>query len=253
MWRSAPELRTLVRDFDEIDRLADIYALSCFWASVVFPKDYCADPEWPKILSLSVDGERIFRAQERPSLDDGIADWLLAIFTVFAHHDLLIDWKRSNANAVALLLERELLAEKIRLPFRYGRVLYDRFNDVYRSDRTDHLLPDDARQLLEGTPQGVYQLNRYVSGPLGVLESNEPRWIRPTLSLPLWHCSDTGCTALHHVRLIPPETPVNAASGSLTKFLESNDGPASEWSLLSNDFIVMDDGCLVNIITICLS
>jgi hypothetical protein len=230
MWKSLPELESYVHGLDEINRLADVHALSTFWRNAVCPQNYSADPDWPKILSLSPEGQRIFEEQKESIARQGeVADWFLAMFGILAHHEFLIDWKRSNASAIALLLERELLAEKIRLPFRYGRVLYDRFNDVYHSNRTEHLLADDARQLLEGTPQGVYQLNRYVSGPLGILEANEPRWIRPSLTLPLWHCSDTGCTALHQVRLVPAKTGLNAAVGSLMQFLGANHGPPSEW------------------------
>jgi hypothetical protein len=232
MWKSSVEINRLIDGFEEIDRLTDVHALSTYWGNAVFPKDYCADPEWPNIVALSSEGEQVF--EEHKQLISGAqpSDLLLALFRILAHHDLLIDWKRSDIHAITLLLERELLAEKIRLPFRFGRVLYDRFNDVYHSNRTDHLVPDDTRQLLEGTPQGVYQLNRYVSGPLGILEADEPRWIPPGLALPLWHCSDTGCSALHNVYLMPSEIPVRQAFQTLNQNLMAKYGPPSEWQFV---------------------
>jgi hypothetical protein len=50
------------------------------------------------------------------------------------------------------IFEKELLNDRIRLPLRFGRTLYDRFNDTYSDTGTDHLLNTDVENLLRGTP-----------------------------------------------------------------------------------------------------
>lgn len=228
MWKSAPETEAEVEKLEELERLERLFALSCYWKNAVFPEEYRADDAW---LDLVVMAET---ADHLPEIDElrnrfPEPDRVLALFGTFYHHNVLIDWKRSNIAGIRALLERELLQEKIRLPYRFGRLLYDRFNNIDHSSRTDHLLAPDVRKLLEGTPQGVYHVGNFVSGPLGIIEVQETRWIPPTLSLPLWHCSDTGCEALHSVNLIPPTNPVVEAFGEINKLLQDRLGPASEW------------------------
>lgn len=229
MWKSSPEIREVIQGLEDIELLIDLHALSTFWLYAVYPEGYRADDAWRRVLVLSSDGERIVNEFGGLLPDVPEPDLVLTLFGIFAYHDLLVDWKRSDLDAIATLLERELLSEKLRLPYRFGRVLYDRFNDVHHSSRTEHLLPEDTRKLLEGTSQGVYQLNRYVTGPLGVLQSEESRWISPSLVLPLWHCSDTGCIAFHEVSLIPPEVSVVQAYRALLEKMKIQYGPRSEW------------------------
>jgi hypothetical protein len=71
-------------------------------------------------------------------------------------------------------------------------------------ERPEHLNPREVKELLDGTPSGLYQLGTLLSGPLGFVDSHERRYIPPSLALPLWHCSDTGCLSKHSVELDPP-------------------------------------------------
>ena len=157
-------------------------------------------------------------------------DILLAYFAVFFHHDLFFDAGKTDSPRFRQLLEYELLHERIRLPYRYGRLLcIYRFNDTNSDTRTDHLMSPDVDRLLQGGPMGVYQVGTLLSGPLGVLDSQEKRWIPAMLSYPLWHCSDTGCNAIHNVRFVPPSIPVVDAFSRIQKSLPDRHGPPSEW------------------------
>jgi hypothetical protein len=155
---------------------------------------------------------------------------MLACFGYLYHHDILIDYERSDLAGIRNLLEKELASNRIRHPHRFGRLLYDRFNDLNTEvARTDHLLNPDVLALLDGTPQGVYQVGSFVSGPLGILESQERRLVPPALSLPLWHCSDTGCMAVHQVDLVPPNIQLVLAYRAIGETLLDHLGPRSEW------------------------
>ena len=156
-------------------------------------------------------------------------DFTLALFGYFYHHDLIFDWTKCDIPAIIDLLDSELRANTCRLPHRLGRYLYDRFNDMTAHDRTDHLLPEQVAELLQGAPQGVYQCLYFLSGPLGVLRSAELRYLPPSLELPLWHCSDTGCTAVHRVQLRPPRIPLTTAFQEIKQTLAEALGPPAEW------------------------
>jgi hypothetical protein len=88
----------------------------------------------------------------------------------------------------------------------------------------------EVEKLLQGTPIGVYQLGHLISGPLGVVESQEKRYVPPSLEFPLWHCSDTGCNHLHDVSLLEPSVPVVDAYSRIKKTLTARFGPQSEWT-----------------------
>ena len=102
---------------------------------------------------------------------------------------------------------------------------------------------EEVAELLTDTPQGVYQVGALLSGPLGLLTSNERRYIPPTArSLPLWHCSDTGCASIHHVNLQKPQIPVEEAFTRLDTTATRHLGPASEWGIVLRSLIPKNDG-----------
>lgn len=77
-----------------------------------------------------------------------------------------------------------------------------------------------------------------LTGPLGVLRSAESRFFPPSLRLPLWHCSDTGCRSPHNVLLMQTDVPVVRIEKTIRKSLRDDSGPPSEWSLpLSRVFL----------------
>ncbi len=201
----------------------------------VYPEPRRA-PTWAPALPLSsrAAGQRTLSELSSVLTDLGTADVILALFTKFFHHDLFFDYQESDSTKIREILGRELLQERVRLPHRFGRSLYDRFNDTYIDTRTDHLMSEDVQRLLQGSPIGVYQLGRLVSGPLGIIESEDSRFVPPILELPLWHCSDTGCNALHDVTFVAPNVPVVEAFSRIGKALHDRLGPAAEWSEVLN-------------------
>jgi len=234
MWESIQELDAGLKTCSDLPQLTNLYSLSVIWRSAVYSGDYKATDEWNSILALTDYGKTTLE-QLRPSLS-GLAqeDILLAYFAKFFHHDLFFDSVKTQSTIIREVLQREILQERISLPHRFGRLLYDRFNDNYGGTRTDHLMSPEVEKLLRGTPAGVYQLGTLVSGPLGVIDSQETRFMPPDLNLPLWHCSDTGCNYLHNVALVRPSIPAIDAWSRIKNTLRDRLGPPSEWIQVLN-------------------
>ncbi|MBL7205351.1 MAG: hypothetical protein ISS63_13655 [Desulfobacteraceae bacterium] len=230
LWKSAEETGAVIEKAVDSLRLGRLYALSLFWKNAVYSDPYEADSTWPEILSFSETGTSTLSILQKALNADPSPELYLALFRIFAHHELFLDWIRSDLDTIEALFARELHDEKITLPYRFGRLLYDRFNDRYQGSRTDHLLAGEVRSLLEDSPKGVYQLNSFLTGPIGVLHSRECRFIPPSLSLPLWHCSDTGCRAPHSVELLPPDIPLVQIDHRVRDILKDEFGPPSEWA-----------------------
>ncbi|HXN94043.1 MAG TPA: hypothetical protein VN879_06040 [Candidatus Acidoferrales bacterium] len=230
MWKSIEDLDVETRSLPNLPGLNTLYALSRFWKGCVFSGDYRATEEWCSALKFSTAGQETFAELSSVLTGIGTADVTLAFFMKFFHHDLFFDYQESDSTKIREILGRELLQERVRLPHRFGRSLYDRFNDTYLDTRTDHLMSEDVLRLLQGTSIGVYQLGRLISGPLGIIESKALRYVPPIFELPLWHCSDTGCKALHDVRFVHPNIPVVEASSRIGKALDDRLGPEAEWS-----------------------
>jgi hypothetical protein len=150
---------------------------------------------------------------------------------VFFHHDFLVDIERSDAGKALKMLQHELLSGSFRLPYRFGRILYDKFNDIPGDSLIEHLLPQDVDSLLQDTEQGIYQVGRFVTGPLGILESEDRRYIPPAQAVPLWHCADPGCQKLHDVTLLKHDNGAYSLAEEIEGTAERLEGPASDWKM----------------------
>jgi hypothetical protein len=230
MWKSSGETRAQLKQLEDHSRLRTCYALSRFWLDGIPVVDYQVSPEWETLVSFRPAAQVALDALKGVEQKYGRRTVSLVLFSEFYHTELLVDWISSNLDGISALLSHEIRTERIRFPDRFGRALYDRFNDKYLGTRTDHLPADAATNLLAGTPQGVYQIDDIVIGPLGVLKSTTPRFKPCAANVPLWHCSDTGCGTVHNVKLDAPEIPLTAARRETNRLLRDLLGRPSEWS-----------------------
>lgn len=228
-WRSAVEINRDLETNPDRDALETAYALRQFAFEAVYPQDFVTQEAWATVIKFSKAGRELLELDREVVTDFAPADLALAGFCAFYHHDLLVDIGETDWSAVRAILNEDLLSHRLRWPHRFGRDLYDRFNDAATVDRVDHLEADEVAALLKGTQQGVYQVGTLLSGPIGFLTSQEKRYAPPVLSLPLWHCSDTGCHALHQVELLAPTIPVIDAYRAIKDVLNRHLGPAAEW------------------------
>lgn len=231
-WKSNYEIGVLVEKIGNKPELVRLFSLNQLWKSVIFIDSYAADPSWPKLLEFSEYGNEIIKTLNEVSNTVAPEDFQFALFRMFYHHELLFDWNKSDINGIEDLLQRELTDGLIYLPYRFGRLLYDRFNDNYKDPHPKHLVSDDLLSLISGTPKGIYQIGYYLTGPLGLFQSKEYRYIPPADNLPLWHCPDTGCRSLHKVQILPQNIKLIEAESNIKDILKSVHGPPSNWDFV---------------------
>ena len=181
------------------------------------------------LVAPTPDANQALEIARRAAVSVSDADLHFALLGYLYHNQPLIDPTRTDIDAIREVLHQSCTANLIRWPYIFGRSLYDRYNDRY-SDGSDHLLAPDVGALLDGQPQGVYQVGYLLSGPLGFLDSREARLAPPTLAVDLWHCADTGCRTPHQVRFVPPQIGLVRAYAALTTAASQLWGPRSDWS-----------------------
>ncbi len=230
-WKSASEIEGWLDGFPNLERLEDAFNLHQYAQRAIFPSNYAAAPLWEELITLTEAGQAYMELDSEVKQSYPPGDVHLAVFGQMYYHDLLIDLEKSDLEGIRSLINAELLETRLRWPYRFGRLLYDKFNDSLHHNReVRYLEPDQVATLLEGTPQGVYQVGSLLSGPLGLLTSRETRYLIPFMAAPLWHCSDTGCTTVHHVMMDPPRIAVFEAFNRLRSVAARRLGPVSEWS-----------------------
>ncbi|MBN2588391.1 MAG: hypothetical protein JXA96_00895 [Sedimentisphaerales bacterium] len=229
MWRCSIEIENILNSLPALVELEKLDSLHRFWKHAFLTENYKVKKEWLNLTALNSYGEKCLEEVTSSYSSFSKEIFLMAMFLIFYHHELFFDWQKTNIQGIASLLQDELLSEKILFPNRFGRHLYDKFNDNYIGNRTKTLPAQEVLALIESTPRGIYQVGRYVIGPLGLLQSPEGRWVPPSLDVPLWHCSDTGCSSLHTVELEQPQNELTKVKHHLKDFLLEKYGQPSEW------------------------
>ena len=212
-------------------QLVRAYALRGILLGGLMTPRFIIDHRWAEAIKPTPNGREILDLLKSMGEEWGTeSKTAFTLFRIFYDIELLVDYKTSDIDLVRELVSNCIADETLILPHRFGRTLYDRFNDEFRTSRTDHLRYETACELLDGQSQGVYQLGSIVTGPYGLLESASGRYSPPSLKVPLWHCSDTGCKALHSVRLLEHDQGCAGAVMRARQRLREHHGPPSEWA-----------------------
>ena len=97
MWKSAPEIDTVIDSLPDVSNLQLLYSLATFWRDAVYPSHYAASHEWESATVLSSHGQAILN-DLRPGLTDlPEADVQLAYFGTFSHHELFFDFEKTDS------------------------------------------------------------------------------------------------------------------------------------------------------------
>ncbi|MEN7502113.1 hypothetical protein AADW15_05730 [Saccharothrix sp. CCNWLY140-2] len=153
---------------------------------------------------------------------------LLCLLEMLAPQPLL-DIERTDIDALHNAIHNQVKRGEIRLAFRYGRTLYDKFSDLFEEEKFA-LTGKETFELLNGTPQGVFQVADYVSGPFGILKSHSNRSIVPTRFIPLQHCVDHSCKTVHDIALETSyEAPINEHRSKMAQQLERDGASIDPW------------------------
>jgi len=235
-WRSFSDIQQYVGRLPSAANLQTAFALSSFWATARLPVDYITANEWGEVIVLT-DAGADFLKNFATVAPYSVADQRVALFCIFYYHDLLIDVDRTDLGAALTLMSKETAELRIRWPFVFGRQVYDKFNDTAPPKLVDYVPAEDVFDLLKNTPQGVYQVAHFVSGPLGLIKSKQLRRFPPRVRPGLWHCSDPGCRSLHNVHLLPPQVPIIQLQDQLRQNARALIGPPSDWGKVLSDLV----------------
>jgi hypothetical protein len=207
--------------------LAEHYWLSQFYESAVFLPSYATPTEVSEIVHLTEAGRKL-RDSCVAALSLPPADVTLAIYGRFFHLDPLIDHEATDVAAILRGLCEDLAGGRLRLPYIWGRLLHDRFNDNLSVLGLERLTNAQAQILLETTPIGVYQHGTFVSGPLGIIRSVESRWV--PLSSVFYDCYTLEGTKVKgdSIPFEPAQIDVVSAYRWIEQALAA-EGPSSEW------------------------
>ncbi|UXY20288.1 hypothetical protein N8I84_17365 [Streptomyces cynarae] len=151
-------------------------------------------------------------------------------FLEFSWVDLLVDPMATDVRNVQKAISKQIKDRSIIFPFIFGRELYDKaYEKIDSDDRTLDLA--DTLEFLDGTPQGVFQLHEYVTGPFGLLNSKQLRFYQPQREANLLHCSDTNCHRIHKVQFsTASEAPVNKHRVEAVRVLQRDSEIPSAWA-----------------------
>jgi hypothetical protein len=203
-WQDVLVLERENPDGDFRDAFLKAFTLRCFFEYALLPESYSPPEALLPAVMLTPAGREWARSAREAISGLSEAETVYAAFCAFYHRELLVDVSRSDLDAIHVGLHEEIRQGRLKYPWVFGRLLYDRFFAMFE-DRATELSCRDTAALLEGTPQGVFQIGSVVVGPFGALESSCYRFLPPVASPPLWHCSDPACTAFHTVRLLGGE------------------------------------------------
>ena len=145
------------------------------------------------------------------------------------HREPLVDLDKTNVADIQALIDKQMQDRDLLFPYIMGRALYDQAASLFE-DARDILTHRDTLRLLDGLPIGVFQSGPFVSGPYGLLRSPERRWFSPTITVPMYHCSELTCPVIHRTRLTSDLTaPINEHAPTLERVLDQFGEDESEW------------------------
>ena len=122
-------------------------------------------------------------------------------------------------------------------PLVFGRVLSDEFVANFGATPIDVLTAEQTQRLISLTPQGVFQLEGWVSGPFGLVKSLERRYLPPHSCGPAIRCMEVGCNKLHHIKTRTSDTD----SGQAFAYVAKNHPQSVELSGKLTDILIPDD------------
>jgi len=239
-WMDMNEIDGKYKDDNFRKPFVELYAMRRLFNRGLVAAEYKPNKEFKEIIHLTDEGKKLASIIEKEIPGIAIEETCLALFSKFYHLDVFVDVYRTVTEKVKEIISDEILNERIKYPFVYGRSLYDRFYEMFPEIRVDDLPSNDTMKLLENQPQGVLQMMAFITGPFGMLRADSNRYIDPPSEVPMWHCPDPSCSAIHVVRLNNGECRVLDAIRFLRRYCEKTYGPSSQWQQFFKDQALAD-------------
>jgi hypothetical protein len=218
--------------------LSDLLAASRFTRVCLLGPGYHFPDEIALALDFSEHGDRL-RAEVKekfPDLAEGdISAGLLAAFA--ASDNILVNAESSSVDKIFQILSKEIRERRMNYPLIFGRALHDQFIDNFGATPIQKLTPEQTQRLVAMTPQGIFQMEEWVSGPFGLIKSAGRRYLPPQNCGPVIRCTLVSCNALHHISM---QTSPTDASKAYSYTMET--APTSvEMSTTLTDILLPDD------------
>ncbi|MHC3391368.1 hypothetical protein ACLQ2E_18220 [Streptomyces lavendulocolor] len=227
------QLRAAYPDEEERRKIFRLMVLSDLLGYCLIARDYKPSTHLNNQIKLTTYGHEKVQAFARKRIP--IPEARAICFLEFSWIDLLVDHKATDPTLVQEAISRQIKDRSINYPFIFGRELYDRAYEKIEADKRELDLADTL-EFLGGTPQGVFQMHEYVTGPFGLLNSKELRFYQPQRYANLLHCSDTSCHRIHSVHFsTASEAPVNKHRIEAGRVLQKESEIPSAWASFLSD------------------
>ncbi|SOC86896.1 hypothetical protein SAMN05660766_0559 [Curtobacterium sp. 314Chir4.1] len=214
------------------NKFADFVDLMRLLADCIIGDDYTVPDDLSQALQLSAAGQsmvdKVARAP-KPDRRIPVKEARLMCGLALGQGQLFIDVKKTDVDAIAASVSKQLLSGKIRFPFTFGREAYDAY-----ADQHDEGLPtltfEESQRFLDALPQGVHQYGKFVTGPFGLHTSADNREIRSGRSVEAFHCADMMCERIHRTLLTTSvNAPINKFRERFHEELDGDHQAAIDW------------------------
>ncbi|MFB8891846.1 hypothetical protein [Microbacterium plantarum] len=234
--RTRAELAAYYPDKRWRERFLDLRTLVHILSHSIIASDFKVSDELNRAIVLSDSGKKLrHQLVANESVETKDAN-LLCLLTL-THVDPLIDIDRIDMTKLVAAVSDMIRDKRILYPMIFGRGLYDAAVALIPEER-DELKHGDTMRLLLDKPQGVFHDGHYLLGPFGLHRLEFERDLYPATDIPLQHCSDISCTAIHSVRLSTSrEAGVNQHRPLASKVLRQIANEPSDWSGFASDLI----------------
>ncbi|MGN9807304.1 hypothetical protein [Micromonospora sp. L32] len=225
--KTADELAEMYPGEDFRESLADLLDVQLILVECKIRRTYRVSKEMHETLHLTETGEQMAQAFRSKGVRYPESRFMCLLNML--SNELLVDPVQTDTQALIEIVSEQIRDTTIRFPFTYGRLLYDRLLSFPFGESRTLLSSKETFEVLEGTPQGVFQVGRLVTGPFGLLQTPHRRSIAPVDEIP-FHCSDIKCNVEHTRTFSTDENaPINEARDQAEKIL-LKEGQASDWN-----------------------
>jgi hypothetical protein len=217
-----------------INKFSALFSIKILLQQCIIDEKYELNPDLNELIILSKTGQKLYDTIIKKKISiDKPQNIKLVIFIEFYHQDLFVDIEKTDLSSIEKIIDKEIKSKKIKYPWIYGRTLYDKyFRDFTK--QSNFLNTEETAKLLKDTPQGVFQVGKYIVGPKGLLKSENLRRNFPIRNIKLYHCSDSSCTAFHRT-LLKTENLFELITDEIKKLLPKKE--PSEWARVFNKTI----------------
>ncbi|MEH1055258.1 hypothetical protein V6U89_08610 [Micromonospora sp. CPCC 206171] len=207
-----------------LNRLLDLRALV---EECIISADYKVTQPMYDPLELTEEGQRLVeKLRQRGGIPYPQARFIC--FLQMLQVDLLIDPVATDIDRLVDVLSEQVKNLQIRYPYTYGRLLYDKVHDLGLNGK-NRISHKETLELLNGTPQGVFQVGGFIVGPFGIMQTEHRRSCGPHL-VAGYHCPDLTCNTLHyHALETSRDAPINESLETAGRIIRKEYPAASDW------------------------